>query len=74
MLIQEYFDDLLVPWSWEALPGSVKIVDGYIEMSHDPGFGASLNHEEAAQYPFPMRRSTSCVYSRQDGSAGKGRS
>jgi galactonate dehydratase len=52
------------------LPSSVKIVDGYIEMSHDPGFGASLNREEAAQYPYAEKhflRLLQAGWERRDG-------
>lgn len=52
MLIQECFDDFLVPWSREVMSGYVKIVDGYIEIPDGPGFGVTLHHEEASKYPY----------------------
>lgn len=55
MLIQECFDDFLVPWSREVLSGTVAIVDGYIEVPDGPGFGVTLHHEEASKYPYADR-------------------
>lgn len=55
LLIQECFDDFLVPWSREVLQGTVKIVDGYIEVPDAPGFGVTLNEAEAAKYPYADR-------------------
>jgi galactonate dehydratase len=55
MLIQECFDDFLVPWSREVLSGFVAIIDGYIEVPDGPGFGVTLNHSEAGKYPYADR-------------------
>ncbi|MBO0793439.1 MAG: mandelate racemase/muconate lactonizing enzyme family protein [Ktedonobacteraceae bacterium] len=52
LLIQECFDDFLVPWSNEIMSGSVRIVNGYIELPDGPGFGVTLNEKEMAKYPY----------------------
>lgn len=54
-LIQECFDDFLVPWSREILSGTVAIKDGYIEVPDGPGFGVRLDEEQAARYPYADR-------------------
>lgn len=54
-LIQECFDDFLVPWSREIMTGSVRIVDGFIELPEGPGFGVTLNTAEMAKYPYASR-------------------
>jgi len=51
-LIQECFDDFLVPWSREIMSGTVQIVDGYIELPDGPGFGVTLNEDLMANYPY----------------------
>lgn len=55
LLIQECFDDFLVPWSREIMNGTVRIIDGYIELPDGPGFGVSLNETEMAKYPYAER-------------------
>ncbi len=55
LLIQECFDDFLVPWSREILSGTVQIVDGYIEVPDAPGFGMRLDEVLGAQYPYADR-------------------
>lgn len=55
LLIQECFDDFLVPWSREIMTGPVRIVDGYLEVPDGPGFGVSLNEAELAKYPYADR-------------------
>ncbi len=55
LLIQECFDDFLVPWSREIMSGTVRIVDGYIEAPQGPGFGVTLNETEMAKYPYAER-------------------
>lgn len=55
MLIQECFDDFLVPWSREIMTGTVRITDGYIEVPDGPGFGVELNDDEMAKYPYADR-------------------
>lgn len=52
LLIQECFDDFLVPWSREIMSGTVEICDGYIEIADTPGFGVVLHEEEMARYPY----------------------
>lgn len=51
-LIQECFDEFLVPWSREVLTGWAKVVDGYLEVPDAPGFGVELHESEAARYPY----------------------
>ena len=55
LLIQECFDDFLVPWSREVLTGWARIEGGYIEVPDAPGFGVALNEEEASKYPYADR-------------------
>ena len=55
LLIQECFDDFLVPWSREIMGGTVRIVDGYIEVPDGPGFGVTLHEAEMAKYPYADR-------------------
>ncbi len=55
LLIQECFDDFLVPWSREIMSGTVRIVDGYIEIPDGPGFGVRLNEAVMARYPYADR-------------------
>lgn len=55
LLIQECFDDFLVPWSREIMTGTVRIKDGYIEVPDAPGFGVTLNRAEMAKYPYAER-------------------
>jgi galactonate dehydratase len=55
MLIQECFDDFLVPWSRQIMSGTVRIVDGYIEVPDGPGFGVTLNEAEMSKYPYAER-------------------
>ena len=55
VLIQECFDDFLVPWSRDVLSGWVTFKDGYLEVPNAPGFGVELNEEAAAKYPYADR-------------------
>ena len=55
LLIQECFDDFLVPWSREIMTGTVRIVDGYLEIPDGPGFGVTLDEAEMAKYPYADR-------------------
>lgn len=55
LLIQECFDDFLVPWSREIMTGTIRIVDGYLEVPDAPGFGVTLNEAEMARYPYADR-------------------
>lgn len=54
-LIQECFDDFLVPWSRDVLSGWATVKDGYVEVPDAPGFGVQLNEAEAAKYPYADR-------------------
>lgn len=55
LLIQECFDDFLVPWSREILSGTAGIVDGYLEVPDAPGFGVELDETAALTYPYADR-------------------
>jgi len=55
VLIQECFDEFLVPWSREVLTGWVTVRDGYLEVPDAPGFGVELNEAEAAKHPYADR-------------------
>ncbi|MBA3417037.1 MAG: mandelate racemase/muconate lactonizing enzyme family protein [Chloroflexia bacterium] len=55
LLIQECFDDFLAPWSRQIMTGTVRIVDGYIEVPDGPGFGVALDAAEMARYPYAER-------------------
>jgi galactonate dehydratase len=52
LLILECFDDFLVPRSRDVVSGSVRIVDGYIEVPDGPDFGAAIDEAEAAKHPY----------------------
>jgi galactonate dehydratase len=52
LLLMECFDDFHVPWSREIMSGTVKIVDGYIEVPDRPGLGIEFHLEEMAKYPY----------------------
>jgi galactonate dehydratase len=52
LLIQECFDDFLVPWSRQIMTGAVHIVDGYIEVPDGPGFGVTLDETAMARHPY----------------------
>ncbi len=54
-LIQEVFDDFLVPWSRTVVQGAATIVDGYIEAPDGPGYGVTLDQEEMAAHPYSDR-------------------
>ncbi len=55
VLIQECFDDFLVPWAREVVQGSVTIRDGYLVVPDRPGLGATINEDLAARYPYHER-------------------
>jgi galactonate dehydratase len=52
LLVQECFDDFLAPWSREIMNGTVRIVNGYIEVPEGPGFGVTIDEGEMAKYPY----------------------
>lgn len=51
-LIQECFDDFLVPWAHEIMTGVPRVRDGFLEPSDAPGLGVELHEDEMAKYPF----------------------
>ncbi len=51
-LIQEYFDDFLVPWAHEIMHGVPRVKDGYLEPPDAPGLGVELDEEEMAKHPY----------------------
>lgn len=51
-LIQECFDDFLVPWARDIMQGVPHVENGYLEPSNAPGLGVELNEEEIAKHPF----------------------
>ncbi len=51
-LIQECFDDFLVPWAHEIMHGVPRVKDGYLEPSDAPGIGVELDEEEMAKHPY----------------------
>lgn len=51
-LIQECFDDFLVPWAHEIMSGVPRVKNGYLEVPDAPGIGVELHEEEMAKYPF----------------------
>lgn len=55
LLIQECFDDFLVPWSRDVMSGTVRIADGYIDVPDGPGFGVTLDEAEMARHPYAER-------------------
>ncbi len=51
--IQEIFDEFNVEWEKDLLTGHhYEVVDGYIEISHEPGLGIDLNIEEIQKHPY----------------------
>jgi len=51
-LIQECFDDFLVPWARDVFHGTPQVADGYLEPSSAPGLGVELDEKEAAKHPY----------------------
>lgn len=51
-LIQECFDDFLVPWAREIMHGVPRVVDGHIEPSDAPGLGVELDEAEMSRHPY----------------------
>lgn len=51
-LIQECFDDFLVPWVWDIVRGVPRVQDGYLEPSDAPGIGVELNEAEIPKHPY----------------------
>lgn len=72
-LIQETFDDFLVPWSRDIMEGAVTMKDGYIEIPEGAGFGVRFDEGEMARHPYSERnfmRLFSPGWERRTGSAG----
>jgi len=51
-LIQECFDDFLVPWAHEIMHGVPRVKAGYLEPSDAPGIGVELDEQEIARHPY----------------------
>ncbi|MFO8007184.1 MAG: mandelate racemase/muconate lactonizing enzyme family protein [Candidatus Brocadiia bacterium] len=51
-MIQECFDDFLVPWARDVFVGVPQVRDGHIAPSDAPGIGVELNEAEAAKHPY----------------------
>ncbi len=51
-LIQECFDDFLLPWAHEIMHGVPRVQDGYLEASDTPGIGVELDEAAMAHYPY----------------------
>ena len=51
-LIQECFDDFLVPWAFEIMHGVPRVKQGYLEPSDAPGIGVELDETELAKHPY----------------------
>jgi len=51
-LVQECFDDFLVPWSRDVFHGVPRVVKGYLAPSDAPGLGVEFDEEEAAKHPY----------------------
>jgi len=51
-LIQECFDDFLVPWAHEIMHGVPRVEAGYLEPSDAPGIGVELDEQEIARHPY----------------------
>jgi galactonate dehydratase len=51
-LIQECFDDFLVPWAREIVHGVPRVREGFLEPSDAPGIGVELDEIEMAKHPY----------------------
>jgi len=51
-MMQECFDDFLVPWTWQLFSGVPRVADGHLTPPDRPGIGVELNEEEAAKHPY----------------------
>jgi galactonate dehydratase len=62
-IIQE---DMLtdVPWRWEVVESSLRVVDGYWQTPDEPGLGVSINEKAAERHPFQQEPLQSAIYAR----------
>jgi len=62
-IIQE---DMLsdVPWRWDVVESSLRVVDGYWQIPSAAGLGVSVNEEAAAHHPFQQEPLQSAIYAR----------
>lgn len=51
-LIQECFDDFLVPWAHEIMHGVPFVKDGFLEPSDAPDIGVELDETEIMKHPY----------------------
>ena len=51
-LVQECFDDFLVPWAFGIMHGVPRVKNGFIEPSDAPGIGVELDEAEIAKHPY----------------------
>ncbi len=51
-LIQECFDDFLVPWAHDIAHGVPRVKEGYLEPSEAPGLGVELDEGEMTRHPY----------------------
>jgi galactonate dehydratase len=51
-LIQECFDDFLVPWAHDIMHGVPRVKDGYLDVPDAPGLGVELDEAEMAKHPY----------------------
>ena len=54
-MIQEMFTPWDVDWRDTVVIGSLRVVDGYIEVPDRPGLGVELVHDELAKHPFEAK-------------------
>jgi len=57
-------EDMLsdVPWRWDIVESSLRVVDGYWQTPEAPGLGVSVNEKAAENYPFQQEPLQSVVY------------
>ena len=51
-LIQECFDDFLVPWAHDVVRNVPRVENGYITVPDTPGIGVELDEVELAKHPY----------------------
>jgi galactonate dehydratase len=51
-LIQECFDDFLIPWARNIVRGVPQVKEGYLEPSDAPGLGVELDETEMEKHPY----------------------